>query len=126
MFRHQIRTPGFNMVLDRFHPAVAGWFTKQFSQPTEPQATAWPAIKERKHTLLAAATGSGDALSALLAAIDDLVRQGIDGNLEDAAQVVDVSPLKALSNDIQRTLQQPLEGIQAELRERGFPEFEIR
>src|SRR5215813_3132090 len=126
MFRHQIRTPGFIMVLDRFHPAVASWFTKQFSQPTEPQAKAWPVIKDRKHTLIAAPTGSGKTLSAFLAAIDDLVRQGIDGKLEDATQVVYVSPLKALSNDIQRNLQQPLEGIQAELRERGFPEFEIR
>ena len=113
------------MVLDRFHPAVASWFTKQFSQPTEPQAKAWPVIKDRKHTLIAAPTGSGKTLSAFLAAIDDLVRQGIDGKLEDATQVVYVSPLKALSNDIQRNLQQPLEGIQAELRERGFPELKF-
>jgi len=113
------------MVLDRFHPAVASWFTKQFSQPTQPQAKAWPAIKDRKHTLIAAPTGSGKTLSAFLAAIDDLVRQGIDGKLEDATQVVYVSPLKALSNDIQRNLQQPLEGIQAELRERGFPELKF-
>src|SRR5215813_215923 len=114
------------MVLDRFHPAVASWFTKQFSQPTEPQAKAWPAIKDRRHTLIAAPTGSGKTLSAFLAAIDDLVRQGIDGKLEDSTQVVYVSPLKALSNDIQRNLQQPLAGIQAELRAMGFPEFEIR
>jgi ATP-dependent Lhr-like helicase len=114
------------MVLDRFHPAVANWFIKQFSQPTEPQAKAWPVIKDRRHTLIAAPTGSGKTLSAFLAAIDDLVRQGIDGKLEDATQVVYVSPLKALSNDIQRNLQQPLAGIQAELRATGFPEFEIR
>ena len=114
------------MVLDRFHPAVANWFIKQFAQPTEPQAKAWPVIKDRRHTLIAAPTGSGKTLSAFLAAIDDLVRQGIDGKLEDATQVVYVSPLKALSNDIQRNLQQPLAGIQAELRATGFPEFEIR
>src|SRR5215470_10038580 len=120
------RVTEFIMALDRFHPAVASWFTKQFSQPTEPQARAWPAIKDRRHTLIAAPTGSGKTLSAFLAAIDDLVRQGIDGKLEDATQVVYVSPLKALSNDIQRNLRQPLMGIQAELRERGFPEFEIR
>jgi len=114
------------MVLDRFHPAVESWFIKQFAQPTEPQAKAWPAIKDRRHTLIAAPTGSGKTLSAFLAAIDDLVRQGIDGKLEDATQVVYVSPLKALSNDIQRNLQQPLAGIQAELRAMGFPEFEIR
>src|SRR5262245_23920670 len=114
------------MVLDSFHPAVANWFIKQFTQPTEPQAKAWPAIKDRRHTLIAAPTGSGKTLSAFLAAIDDLVRQGIDGKLEDATQVVYVSPLKALSNDIQRNLQEPLAGIQAELRAMGFPEFEIR
>jgi ATP-dependent helicase Lhr and Lhr-like helicase len=114
------------MVLDRFHPAVANWFIKQFAQPTEPQAKAWPSIKDYRHTLIAAPTGSGKTLSAFLAAIDDLVRQGIDGKLEDATQVVYVSPLKALSNDIQRNLQQPLAGIQAELREMGVPEFEIR
>jgi ATP-dependent Lhr-like helicase len=114
------------MVLDRFHPAVANWFIRQFAQPTEPQARAWPSIKDRRHTLIAAPTGSGKTLSAFLAAIDDLARQGIDGKLEDATQVVYVSPLKALSNDIQRNLQQPLAGIQAELRAMGFPEFEIR
>ncbi|MCI0418923.1 MAG: DEAD/DEAH box helicase, partial [Acidobacteria bacterium] len=114
------------MNLELFHPAVASWFSKQFLQPTEPQTRAWPAIKDRRHTLIAAPTGSGKTLSAFLAAIDDLVRLGVDGKLEDTTQVVYVSPLKALSNDIQRNLQQPLEGIQAELRERGFQEFEIR
>jgi ATP-dependent Lhr-like helicase len=114
------------MSLDHFHPAVSNWFKKQFSQPTEPQARAWPAIKARRHTLIAAPTGSGKTLSAFLAAIDDLVRQGIEGTLQDATQVVYVSPLKALSNDIQRNLQQPLEGIQAELREMGYPECSIR
>ncbi|MCI0661548.1 MAG: DEAD/DEAH box helicase, partial [Acidobacteria bacterium] len=114
------------MSLDHFHPAVVSWFNKQFSKPTEPQSRAWPSIKEHRHTLIAAPTGSGKTLSAFLAAIDDLVLQGIDGKLEDATQVVYVSPLKALSNDIQRNLQQPLEGIQAELRKMGLPEFEIR
>ncbi|HEY7182728.1 MAG TPA: DEAD/DEAH box helicase, partial [Blastocatellia bacterium] len=114
------------MVLDRFHPAVANWFARQFSRPTEPQAKAWPAIKDRRHTLIAAPTGSGKTLSAFLAAIDGLVRLGTCGKLEDATQVVYVSPLKALSNDIQRNLRQPLEGIQAELRAMGLPEFEIR
>ncbi|HKX26397.1 MAG TPA: DEAD/DEAH box helicase [Blastocatellia bacterium] len=114
------------MSLERFHPVVSSWFTKQFKQPTSPQSRAWPAIKDRRHTLIAAPTGSGKTLSAFLAAIDDLVRQGIDGTLRDETQVVYVSPLKALSNDIQRNLQQPLEGIQAELKEQGYPEFEIR
>ena len=114
------------MALDRFHPAVASWFQKNFLKPTEPQLRAWPAIKEHRHTLIAAPTGSGKTLSAFLAAIDDLVREGIAGTLEDVTQVVYVSPLKALSNDIQRNLQEPLAGIQVELRKSGIPEFEIR
>ena len=114
------------MPLDRFHPAVSAWFEKHFVQPTEPQSLAWPAIKDRQHTLIAAPTGSGKTLSAFLSAIDDLVRQGIEGTLTDETQVVYVSPLKALSNDIQRNLQEPLAGIQEELRARGIPEFEIR
>jgi ATP-dependent helicase Lhr and Lhr-like helicase len=114
------------MSLERFHPAVAAWFETEFKQPTEPQARAWPAIKDGRNTLIAAPTGSGKTLSAFLAAIDDLVRQGIEGTLEDTTQVVYVSPLKALSNDIQRNLEQPLAGIQAKLREMGLPEVEIR
>ena len=114
------------MSLDRFHPAVASWFNKQFAAPTEPQTQAWPAIKDRRHTLIAAPTGSGKTLSAFLAAIDDLVRQGVAGQLEDVTQVVYVSPLKALSNDIQRNLQQPLAGIQQELAAMGIAIPEIR
>ncbi len=114
------------MALEQFHPAVRSWFEKNFAKPTEPQARAWPAIKEHRHTLIAAPTGSGKTLSAFLAAIDDLVREGIAGTLQDEVRVVYVSPLKALSNDIQRNLQEPLAGIQEELRVAGSPEFEIR
>src|SRR6266487_2929033 len=111
-----------SMNLEIFHPAVAGWFTKQFSDPTPPQAAAWPTIKEQRHTLIAAPTGSGKTLAAFLAAIDDLVRLGIEGKLDNSTHVVYVSPLKALSNDIQRNLQAPLEGILAELAAMGLPE----
>ncbi|HKV41431.1 MAG TPA: DEAD/DEAH box helicase [Blastocatellia bacterium] len=114
------------MSLDVFHPAVASWFNKQFSGPTEPQAKAWPEIKQGRHTLIAAPTGSGKTLAAFLSAIDDLVRLGTDGRLDDTTHVVYVSPLKALSNDIQRNLQMPLEGIQRELEAAGAPKFEIR
>src|SRR5215467_282508 len=107
------------MPLTDFHPAVAAWFDKQFAEPTEPQAKAWPAIKSGRHTLIAAPTGSGKTLAAFLAAIDDLVRQSVEGPLADATQVVYVSPLKALSNDIQRNLEAPLAGIRAELRRSG-------
>ena len=90
------------MSLDLFHPAVAKWFASQFPAPTAPQSLAWPAIKERRHTLIAAPTGSGKTLAAFMSAIDDLVKQSLAGTLEDTTHVVYVSPLKALSNDIQR------------------------
>src|SRR5437870_3080513 len=88
--------------LQGFHPAVARWFARTFSAPTQAQELAWPAIQEHRNTLIAAPTGSGKTLAAFFAAIDDLVRLGIDGRLDDTTHVVYVSPLKALSNDIQR------------------------
>jgi len=109
-----------------FHPAVAKWFEGHFVQPTPAQVQAWPAIKAGRHTLIAAPTGSGKTLAAFLAAIDDLARQGVEGPLADATQVVYISPLKALSNDIQRNLETPLAGIRAELRRSGLPDVEIR
>src|SRR6266850_2600459 len=103
-----------------FHPAVTAWFERRFpAGPTGPQARAWPAILEGRSVLIAAPTGSGKTLAAFLAAIDGLVRQAVAGRLDDATQVVYVSPLKALSNDIQRNLQEPLAGIGAGLREMG-------
>ena len=110
----------------QFHPAVAAWFAGAFSAPTPAQAEAWPAIAAGRNVLLAAPTGSGKTLAAFLAAIDDLVRQGLDGRLEDATQVVYVSPLKALSNDIQKNLEAPLAGIRAALKAQGLPDVEIR
>jgi ATP-dependent Lhr-like helicase len=112
--------------LDSFHPAVRDWFRQHFPAPTEPQAQAWPAIKEGRHTLIAAPTGSGKTLAAFLSAIDDLVWKATAGNLGDETQVVYVSPLKALSNDIQINLQQPLSGIQKNLKAAGIEAPEIR
>ena len=109
-----------------FHPAVAAWFERSFAAPTMAQVQAWPALQAGRHVLIAAPTGSGKTLAAFLAAIDDLVRQGLAGTLADETQVVYVSPLKALSNDIQRNLEAPLAGIGAALRARGLPEVEIR
>ncbi len=109
-----------------FHPAVASWFSKTFPAATAPQQLAWPSIKSHRDTLIAAPTGSGKTLAAFMAAIDDLVRLGVAGELDDTTHVVYVSPLKALSNDIQRNLQIPLEGIQEELRALGLPEINIR
>ena len=109
-----------------FHPAVANWFAESFAAPTAAQAEAWPSIKAGRHTLIAAPTGSGKTLAAFLSAIDDLVRQGLDGGLIDATQVVYVSPLKALSNDIHRNLEAPLAGVREQLRRLGLPDVEIR
>src|SRR5690349_11836500 len=109
-----------------FHPAVARWFSQTFAEPTPAQAEAWPAIQAGRHVLIAAPTGSGKTLAAFLAAIDSLVRQGLEGCLGDETQVVYVSPLKALSNDIERNLAAPLEGIRAELLRQGLADVEIR
>ena len=109
-----------------FHPAVAAWFDRSFAAPTAAQAEAWPAIQAGRHTLIAAPTGSGKTLAAFLAAIDALLRQGLEGRLRDETQVVYVSPLKALSNDIQRNLEAPLAGIREALRAQGLPDVEIR
>src|SRR6516164_7562424 len=109
-----------------FHHCVSSWFDARFAQPTPAQAQAWPAIKAGGHLLLAAPTGSGKTLAAFLAAIDDLVRQGLSGTLPDETQIVYVSPLKALSNDIERNLVAPLAGIRECLRAQGLPEVEIR
>ena len=114
------------MKLEIFHPAVARWFARSFPAPTDPQLRAWPEIKQQRHTLIAAPTGSGKTLAAFLSAIDDLVRLGVEGKLDDSTHVIYVSPLKALSNDVQRNLQVPLEGIQAELKALGLPEVNIR
>src|SRR4051794_23769023 len=109
-----------------FHPAVADWFAGAFGAPTAAQDAAWPAIKDGKNVLIAAPTGSGKTLAAFLSAIDTLVRQGIDAPLPDETQIVYVSPLKALSNDIRKNLEVPLAGIRAELRARGLPDVAIR
>src|SRR5438270_3688330 len=114
------------MLVSSFHPAVAAWFDRQFAAPTEAQTLAWPVIQAGRHALIAAPTGSGKTLAAFLAAIDSLVRQGIDAPLPDETFVVYVSPLKALSNDIHKNLAVPLAGIRAELAAQGLADVEIR
>src|SRR5216110_607331 len=110
----------------QFHPAVRRWFEQTFGSPTEPQLRGWPAIQAGRHVLIAAPTGSGKTLAAFLAAIDALVKQGLDAPLEDATQIVYVSPLKALSNDIKKNLEAPLVGIREELLAQGLPDVAIR
>ncbi|MBO3274443.1 DEAD/DEAH box helicase [Pseudomonas schmalbachii] len=115
-------------VLQDFHPAVATWFRRHFAAPTRAQELAWPSIRDGRSTLVAAPTGSGKTLTAFLAAIDELVREGLDhgGELPDRTAVVYVSPLKALSNDIRINLEEPLAGIRDELEKSGLPRVDIR
>src|SRR6185295_11156766 len=97
--------------LSAFHPSVRDWFGARLGEPTPPQRDGWPLIREGRHTLIAAPTGSGKTLAAFLSAIDGLLRQG--EALPDRTQVVYVSPLRALSNDVQKNLQGPLAEIRA-------------
>lgn len=114
------------MPLERFHPAVRAWFQGRFGTPTAPQAQAWPAIQAGRPTLIAAPTGSGKTLAAFLAALDALVHESLAGPLPDETRVLYVSPLKALSNDIQKNLEEPLAGINDALFEHGLPPAPIR
>ena len=109
-----------------FHPAVERWFSGRFAEPTEPQRRAWPIIGTGRDVLIAAPTGSGKTFAAFLSAIDGLVRQGLAGELRDETQVLYVSPLKALSNDVQKNLIEPLAQIRGELGREGLAEVEIR
>ena len=110
----------------RFQPAVARWFDQTFGSPTEPQARGWPAIQSGRHVLISAPTGSGKTLAAFLASLDLLFREGIKTELPDETQVVYVSPLKALSNDIRKNLQEPLAGIRSLLHETEDREIDVR
>ncbi len=114
------------MPLSDFDPLVAEWFENRFGNPTEPQAAGWPEIRAGRDVLLSAPTGSGKTLAAFLICLDQLVRLARTENLADQTSVVYVSPLKALSNDIQKNLEAPLAEI-TELAEcRGVPLHEIR
>ncbi len=111
----------FMTSLSSFHPSVAEWFGRRLGEPTPPQRDGWPRIREGLHTLIAAPTGSGKTLAAFLSAIDSLLRQG--SALPDETQVLYVSPLRALSNDVQKNLQGPLEELRA--RDPALPEIRV-
>jgi len=108
------------------HPLVAEWFISRFATPTEPQEQGWPHILAGRTTLISAPTGSGKTLAAFLACIDRLVRKALAGHLSDRTEVLYVSPLKALGNDIQKNLEIPLGEILALAGERGLLMPEIR
>ena len=108
------------------HPLVAEWFVRRFGTPTEPQEQGWPHILAGRTTLISAPTGSGKTLAAFLACIDRLVRKALAGELADRTEVLYISPLKALGNDIQKNLEIPLGEILAMAGERGLLMPEIR
>ena len=108
------------------HPLVAEWFVGRFGSPTEPQEYGWPEILAGRTTLISAPTGSGKTLAAFLICIDRLVRKALQGELSDRTEVLYVSPLKALGNDIQKNLEVPLGEILALAAERGLLMPEIR
>ena len=108
------------------HPVVQEWFITKFGTPTEPQEHGWPSILAGDPTLISAPTGSGKTLAAFLVCIDDLLRKAISGHLPAETQVVYVSPLKALSNDVQKNLDGPLAEIQHLALARGYLCPEIR
>src|SRR5437764_447157 len=108
------------MALAGFHPITARWFKDTFDAPTLAQEHGWEAIRERRHTLIAAPTGSGKTLAAFLTALDDLVHDGLRAPLPDEVRVVYVSPLKALSADIHKNLVEPRRGIREAAEAAGF------
>ena len=113
-------------MLSGFDPLVAEWFAARFGAPTEPQSLGWPEIRAGRDVLISAPTGSGKTLAAFLIAIDSLVRRARLGPLPDQTEVVYVSPLKALSNDVHKNLEQPLAEILALAAKRGVELAPIR
>jgi ATP-dependent Lhr-like helicase len=118
--------PAVEEALAWAHPVVREWFLGRFGSATEPQIAGWPAILRGEPTLISAPTGSGKTLAAFLVCIDGLLREAIAGRLLDQTQVVYCSPLKALSNDVQKNLDGPLREIQALAMARGYLCGEIR
>ena len=109
-----------------FHPVVQQWFERKFGLPTEPQVRGWPAIQSGAHTLIAAPTGSGKTLAAFLASLNALFQIGLEGKLKDELHVLYVSPLKALSNDIHKNLEEPLGEIRTACQRATGEDIEVR
>jgi ATP-dependent Lhr-like helicase len=109
-----------------FHPVVDAWFRARFREATPVQAQAWPLIAAGQDVLMTAPTGSGKTLAAFLACLDRLFREGVEGRLEDRTAILYVSPLKALSNDVRRNLEEPLGELAAAALAAGLPAPGIR
>ncbi|MFN0063571.1 MAG: DEAD/DEAH box helicase [Myxococcaceae bacterium] len=109
-----------------FHPLVAQWFAQKLGEPSEPQVQGWPLISKGHDVLISAPTGSGKTLAAFLAALDRLFQESLSGRLREQTRVLYVSPLKALSNDVQKNLMGPLEQLAQLAEANGFPKPQIR
>ena len=121
-----IQTTASATVLDGFHHLVRDWFASRFGEPTFAQVDGWPAIRSGADCLIAAPTGSGKTLTAFLSGIDELIREGERDALPDEVRILYISPLKALSNDIRRNLEEPLTEIRSLAQERGVDLPRIR
>src|SRR3990170_2727609 len=115
------------MALTDFHPQIARWFADRLGEPTAPQVQGWARIAEGRDTLIAAPTGSGKTLAAFLWSINQLLAEGASAPLPDRTTVLYISPLKALGNDIQKNLQQPLRDIRERAAAEGvdLPEIHV-
>ena len=113
--------------LTSFHPIVRAWFAERFGAPSAPQRLGWPAIASGAHALILAPTGTGKTLAAFMWELNQLIVRGLESPLPNAVQILYVSPLKALGNDVQRNLEQPLAELRArfEAEGRAFPEIRI-
>jgi len=109
-----------------FHPVVAGWFEGRFGTPTEPQALGWPEIQAGRDVLLSAPTGSGKTFAAFLHGLDTLFREGLEGALPEETRILYVSPLRALSNDIEKNLREPLAALRQAAASAGLRAPSIR
>ncbi|HTN86035.1 MAG TPA: DEAD/DEAH box helicase, partial [Sorangium sp.] len=109
-----------------FHPVVDRWFRERFGAPAPAQERAWPVIAAGRDTLISAPTGAGKTLAAFLFCLDRLVRDAARGALEDRTDVLYISPLKALSHDVHRNLEQPIAEISAAMEQAGLPPPGIR
>src|SRR5687767_321784 len=110
------------MPLQGFHPTIQRWFSQRFGEATEPQREGWPRIRSGRHTLISAPTGTGKTIAGYLSAIDTLAREGAD--LPNETHVLYISPLRALSNDVQKNLHGPLHEL-AEL-DASFPRIRVQ
>ncbi|WP_176736908.1 DEAD/DEAH box helicase [Oligoflexus tunisiensis] len=118
--------PDLPAALQGFHPILQHWFQQKFKEPTPAQQQGWPLLQQHRNTLIAAPTGGGKTMAAFFVAIDDLFRQAVEGGLDAGIQVLYLSPLRALSNDVKKNLEQPLQEIMETAKAAGLHPDPIR